>query len=106
MGSWGFLDSKHEYGYWFVKQKQANHDPLNDEDISQLSWPEPLATFVRVCGMNYAHPIFDADQLQRWSSPNVTLIGDACHAVTPNNGQGACMAIEDALILATLLREH
>ncbi|CAN0551731.1 unnamed protein product, partial [Ectocarpus sp. 8 AP-2014] len=34
---------------------------------------------------------------------NITLLGDACHPATPNNGQGACMAIEDALVLATLL---
>jgi 2-polyprenyl-6-methoxyphenol hydroxylase-like FAD-dependent oxidoreductase len=31
---------------------------------------------------------------------------DACHAVTPNNGQGACMAIEDAFVLAVLLRQY
>lgn len=42
----------------------------------------------------------------RWSCGNITLLGDACHPATPNNGQGACMAIEDALVLATLLAEH
>ena len=36
----------------------------------------------------------------------MTLIGDACHAVTPNMGQGACMAIEDAFVLATLLKTY
>lgn len=42
----------------------------------------------------------------RWSCGNITLLGDACHPATPNNGQGACMAIEDALVLATLLAEY
>lgn len=42
----------------------------------------------------------------RWCCGNITLLGDACHPATPNNGQGACMAIEDALVLATLLAEH
>lgn len=42
----------------------------------------------------------------RWSSSNITLLGDACHPSTPNNGQGACMAIEDAFVLATLLGEY
>lgn len=42
----------------------------------------------------------------RWSSSNITLLGDACHPATPNNGQGACMAIEDAFVLATLLAEY
>lgn len=30
----------------------------------------------------------------------ITLLGDAAHALTPNLGQGACMALEDALVLA------
>ena len=35
----------------------------------------------------------------------VVLVGDAGHAVTPNMGQGAGMAIEDAAMLSILLRE-
>nr|BFE82746.1 hypothetical protein GCM10020093_053470 [Planobispora longispora] len=30
----------------------------------------------------------------------VALLGDAAHAMTPNLGQGACQAIEDAVVLA------
>lgn len=30
---------------------------------------------------------------------NMVLIGDAAHATTPNLGQGACMGIEDAIVL-------
>ena len=40
---------------------------------------------------------------QRWHSPGVVLLGDAAHAVTPNLGQGAGLAIEDACCLASLL---
>ncbi|MBU8897781.1 FAD-dependent monooxygenase [Corallococcus sp. M34] len=39
----------------------------------------------------------------RWWSPGVVLLGDAAHAVTPNLGQGAGLAIEDAAALAQLL---
>jgi 2-polyprenyl-6-methoxyphenol hydroxylase-like FAD-dependent oxidoreductase len=35
----------------------------------------------------------------------VVLIGDAAHAVSPNAGQGASMALEDAIYLAKLLRD-
>ena len=35
----------------------------------------------------------------------VTLLGDAAHPMTPNLGQGACQAIEDAVVLARCLRE-
>lgn len=42
----------------------------------------------------------------RWGSARVTLIGDAAHPMTPNLGQGACQAIEDALVLTELISEH
>jgi 2-polyprenyl-6-methoxyphenol hydroxylase-like FAD-dependent oxidoreductase len=32
------------------------------------------------------------------------LLGDAAHATTPNLGQGACQALEDAVVLADALR--
>ncbi|MEV7010484.1 FAD-dependent oxidoreductase [Streptosporangium sp. NPDC051022] len=32
----------------------------------------------------------------------IALLGDAAHAMTPNMGQGACQAIEDAVVLAHL----
>lgn len=35
-----------------------------------------------------------------WSDGNVALIGDAIHPMMPNLGQGGCMAIEDAYVLA------
>jgi 2-polyprenyl-6-methoxyphenol hydroxylase-like FAD-dependent oxidoreductase len=35
----------------------------------------------------------------------VALLGDAAHAMTPHLGQGACQAIEDAVVLGDLLDE-
>lgn len=43
---------------------------------------------------------------QRWSKEAVTLLGDAAHPTTPNLGQGACMAIEDALMLAICVKAN
>ena len=42
----------------------------------------------------------DRRPLRRWGEGYVTLLGDAAHPITPNVGQGACMAIEDAACLA------
>ena len=39
-------------------------------------------------------------RLDRWTRDNVALLGDAAHAMTPNIGQGAGMAMEDAAVLA------
>jgi 2-polyprenyl-6-methoxyphenol hydroxylase-like FAD-dependent oxidoreductase len=38
-----------------------------------------------------------------WGDGPMTLLGDAAHPTTPNLGQGACMAIEDAAVLAQAL---
>lgn len=45
--------------------------------------------------------IADRPPVSTWGSGRVTLLGDAAHPMTPDLGQGACHAIEDALVLAT-----
>jgi 2-polyprenyl-6-methoxyphenol hydroxylase-like FAD-dependent oxidoreductase len=51
--------------------------------------------------------IYDRPPLPHWSQGCVTLLGDAAHPMTPNMGQGACQAIEDAVALAMCLTtEH
>jgi 2-polyprenyl-6-methoxyphenol hydroxylase-like FAD-dependent oxidoreductase len=50
--------------------------------------------------------IRDRPPLSRWVQGRVALLGDAAHAMTPNLGQGACQAIEDALVLARELARH
>jgi 2-heptyl-3-hydroxy-4(1H)-quinolone synthase len=56
--------------------------------------------------LNSAPPLHhDLDELEEpvWGVPRVCLLGDAAHAMTPNQGQGAAMAIEDALALRIAL---
>ncbi|HEX6924302.1 MAG TPA: FAD-dependent monooxygenase [Longimicrobiaceae bacterium] len=53
-----------------------------------------------------AFPIHDMPSLSTWHSKRVVLLGDAAHAVSPSAGQGASMALEDALMLAHALRRH
>lgn len=47
--------------------------------------------------------IHDRAPVARWSAGRVVLLGDAAHPTTPNLGQGGCMAIEDAVVLAHAL---
>jgi len=49
--------------------------------------------------------IYDIPPMKSWSAGRVTLLGDAAHATTPNMGQGACMAIESAVVLARCLAD-
>ena len=69
------------------------------------SWHRPIPELIQ--GMDPAailrNDIYDRDPADRWGSGRVTLLGDAAHPMTPNLGQGACQAIEDALVLAHYL---
>jgi 2-polyprenyl-6-methoxyphenol hydroxylase-like FAD-dependent oxidoreductase len=49
---------------------------------------------------------FDRNANKRWGNNRVTLLGDAIHPTTPNLGQGGCMAIEDAMILARCFQQY
>jgi FAD-dependent urate hydroxylase len=52
-----------------------------------------------------AYPIFDMPAVPRWRSGPMVIVGDAAHATSPSSGQGAAMAMEDAVILAQCLRD-
>ena len=49
--------------------------------------------------------IYELKHLRYWSQGRVTMLGDAAHAMTPNLGQGACQAIEDAVELGECLKD-
>lgn len=47
--------------------------------------------------------LFDREPLPRWGANRITLLGDACHPMTPYMAQGASSAIEDAAVLSRCL---
>lgn len=49
-------------------------------------------------------PIHTIPHLPTWHTDRMVLAGDAAHAPSPSSGQGASLAIEDALVLAAALR--
>ncbi len=50
--------------------------------------------------------IIDFEPIKQFVFGNIILMGDAAHATTPNMGQGACMAIEDAAMLLSVLKKE
>ncbi|GAA4589239.1 FAD-dependent monooxygenase [Planotetraspora phitsanulokensis] len=48
---------------------------------------------------------YDFPTVPRWFNERMVIVGDAAHATSPSAGQGASMAIEDAVVLATCLRD-
>lgn len=47
--------------------------------------------------------LFDFAPVKTWTRGRIALLGDAAHATTPNLGQGACQAVEDAYVIADCL---
>lgn len=74
-------------------------------------WPSELLSTVKSTPDD---TIIRTPLVDRWLWPgitppgslgNVVLVGDAWHPMTPNLGQGACCALEDAVVLAKKLAE-
>ncbi|MBI2320177.1 MAG: FAD-dependent monooxygenase [Betaproteobacteria bacterium] len=47
--------------------------------------------------------LYDREPVPNWTRGNVTLLGDAAHPTLQYLAQGACMAMEDAVVLAAKL---
>lgn len=48
---------------------------------------------------------YDMPSVPRWHAGAMVIVGDAAHAAAPSSGQGASLAIEDAVVLAKCLRD-
>jgi 2-polyprenyl-6-methoxyphenol hydroxylase-like FAD-dependent oxidoreductase len=68
-------------------------------------WTEPVEEIIAATDERAVQrlDIEDRDPSDRWREGRVTLVGDAIHPMTFNVGQGACQAIEDAVVLARRL---
>ncbi|MEU8248117.1 FAD-dependent monooxygenase [Nonomuraea sp. NPDC048916] len=82
----------------------AGHEDEREELLRRFGgWHEPIPTLLRAADpariiRNDVH-YFDRP-LPALHRGRVALLGDAAHPMTPNLGQGACQAIEDAVVLA------
>ena len=49
--------------------------------------------------------IFAREPVSKWSTKNITLLGDAAHPLEPFMGQGASLAIEDGVVLGRIIKD-
>lgn len=97
--------------YWFAtKNSAAGASDAPDGRKAEVlrlchNWVDPIPTLVRetASAAILKNDIYDRPPLRRWGNGLVTLLGDAAHPTTPNFGQGACQALEDAVTLASCL---
>jgi 2-polyprenyl-6-methoxyphenol hydroxylase-like FAD-dependent oxidoreductase len=99
--------------YWFVqKYAPEGEEDNSDERKNRLlemfhDWHDPIPAVIEATAETdiLRNDIFELKHLHQWSHDRITLLGDAAHAMTPNLGQGACQAIEDAVALADCLKD-
>ncbi|KRF39385.1 NAD(P)/FAD-dependent oxidoreductase [Terrabacter sp. Soil810] len=66
----------------------------------------PAADLVRTGRLElWADNTHDLPRVARWHRDRMVIVGDAAHAPSPSSGQGASLALEDAVVLATCLRD-
>ena len=68
-------------------------------------WHEPIPSILRAAENIGVTDTLDIAMLPVWSRGRTLLIGDAAHATSPHAGQGASLALEDAMRLGCLMRE-
>lgn len=103
------LPNNHAYWYAAVNMAQEEAEKQKRTIDCVLShfqgWVEPVSTLLKntreerliLTNVNYT------THINKLVSENIALLGDSAHPMTPDLGQGACQAIEDANILAECL---
>jgi 2-polyprenyl-6-methoxyphenol hydroxylase-like FAD-dependent oxidoreductase len=68
-------------------------------------WHDPIPRIIDAAENIAVTDTLDVATLPTWSRKRSLLIGDAAHATSPHAGQGASLALEDAMRLARLMKE-
>lgn len=96
--------------YWFGTANEPEGARVEDEQAEVLRrfgrWHSPIAEIIEATSPTAVlrHDIYQHPRpLPPFTQGRVALLGDAAHAMTPGLGQGACIALEDAVQLAAEL---
>ncbi len=88
------------------RQGEREHYGGPEELMEAFSRTTPHVQEMLSCvGKDKNWLLHDRDPLPGWTQGRVTLLGDAAHPTLQYLAQGACMAIEDAVVLALKLRD-
>lgn len=95
--------------YWFACVNAPYHDPetasFKKKDLLTLfkDYHSPIPEIINITKDEAIlhNDIIDIAPIRQFAFGRILLIGDAAHATTPNMGQGASQAIEDAVIVAS-----
>jgi 2-polyprenyl-6-methoxyphenol hydroxylase-like FAD-dependent oxidoreductase len=107
-GRFGIVPLAGNLVYWFATINSDHQDAvMRNYNIQNLlknfaSFHSPIPELLEQTRNEHLihNDICDLLPIDRFAFGRIVLIGDAAHATTPNMGQGACQAIEDAYTLA------
>ena len=88
-----------------VPAGQSPADPAAELKRRFGDWHEPIPALIGAApaaAVLRDDVYWIAEPLPAYHRGRIALLGDAAHAMTPHLGQGACQAIEDAVVLATI----
>jgi 2-polyprenyl-6-methoxyphenol hydroxylase-like FAD-dependent oxidoreductase len=85
----------------------------HDDEAAELKrrfgrWHDPIPALIGAISPDrvlHDDVYWIAEPLPAYHRGRVAILGDAAHAMTPHLGQGACQAIEDAVVLASVLAD-
>jgi 2-polyprenyl-6-methoxyphenol hydroxylase-like FAD-dependent oxidoreductase len=99
--------------YWFGTANVPEGTGFADEAAEVrhrfAHWHAPIADVLDAtdAGAVLRHDVYELPRpYPAFHRGRVALLGDAAHAMTPNAGQGACQALEDAVVLAWALHDR
>lgn len=102
----GFVKISDKKVYWYALAN-SKHTKTNDIDLTEFysEFHSDIQQIIASTAKDkiILSEIIDLKPINKWQIKNVCLVGDAAHATTPNLGQGACQAIEDAYVIGKLL---
>jgi len=107
----GFVQIAENKVYWYALKSFKEHQkefPISDITSFFGKYNPIVNKIIFSTQQEHIHTakISDLKPIFQWHKGNVCLLGDAAHAATPNLGQGACQAIEDAYVLSECLNKY
>jgi 2-polyprenyl-6-methoxyphenol hydroxylase-like FAD-dependent oxidoreductase len=86
--------------------RAMSQDAIKRHLISfHAGWHDPIPQLLEAADDIVVTATLDVATLPTWWRGRTLLIGDAAHATSPHAGQGASLALEDALRLSRLVRD-